>query len=148
VRRIALLPFAVLAVAIPTASVTGCGCRPAGCPEPQIDLVVSAAIAAVEICGDADDCVTAAVGESSIGSEPQPVTVQPPPPERSWVLPLRRGPDTRIVLWTFRTFDAQGNVLIEQKVASEVVAAARGCRCQPNLQIEVLPNEIRQTGVA
>lgn len=145
-RRVGFLPLAGLALAVPAAAVTSCSCGTSKCPEPQVEVVISQGVDAVEICGDANECTKADVGEWSPGVSKQSFTLQPPLAAAWSVPPHRRRPTPPIEWWTIRALDAQGNVLIEQVFVPKV-DYPRGCQCGSNIKLEVLPTGIRQTGV-
>jgi hypothetical protein len=138
--RVSLVPFAALALLVSAVSTSGCGCGGAACGGRKFDVAVGEGVAAVEICGDPDDCVKVDAVKPSM-------RIQPPPPE-SWSMPPhRRRPTLPVEWWTVRAFDADGTVLIKQVLSPEFIPA-RGCTCARNIEIEVLPTAIRQTGVA
>jgi hypothetical protein len=127
-RRAALLPLAALALAVPAASVAGCSCD-IDCAGPQVDVVINQGVHAVEVCGAPGECTRDTVGEWSPGIGQRSFTMQPP----------------TSASWSVRAFDEQGDVLIEQVLVPKFDDPG-GCDCASNVEIVVLPTEIRQTG--
>ncbi len=135
----AFLPLATLALALPAASVAGCGCGAAKCPARQIEFTVGSGVAAVEVCGEADDCVLADVGEQSF-------TMKPPPTE-TWTTSSRsHRPQPPIEWWTISSLDAEGTVLTREVLVPEFARPTR-CHCSYSIEVEVLATGVRQVGV-
>lgn len=117
-------------MALPAASVAGCSCGEIDCAGRQVEVVINQGVYAVEVCGAPNECTKDNVGEWSPGIGQRSFTMQPP----------------TTASWSVRAFDAQGSVLMEQVLVPKFDDPGE-CKCASNIEIVVLPTEIRQTGV-
>lgn len=127
-RRVAMLPLAALALAVPGASVAGCSCD-MDCAGPEVEVVIAQGVYGVEVCGAPGECTKETVGEWSPGIGSRSFTMLPP----------------STASWSVRAFDAQGEVLVEQVLVPRFDDPGQ-CECPSGVQIAVLPTEIRQQG--